>query len=686
MITSLIPGKVSARYAMAYRSDIDGLRAVAVLAVIFFHAGIPGFTGGFVGVDVFFVISGFLITSIILKEINAGKFSVARFYERRIRRIFPALFPVISFTLIVGAFLFDPFAFKAFGKSMIATTFFGSNILFFRESGYFDSASITKPLLHTWSLAVEEQFYLFFPLLLIAINRFSKNRYLPWLLGIGFVSLLASVYGVYTHQVATFYLIPTRAWELLFGSILALGVIPQLQSNVQRNFLSIAGLSLIVFSIGFYTESTLFPGSAALAPVIGSSLIIYSGMGGGGGSAVSKFLSLKPMVSIGLISYSLYLWHWPFFVFAKYLIFRELTPFEITGIICATVIISILSLKFIEQPFRGTEPVIPNQKNLFALSAMVMIIASIIGTVIFLQKGMPARYPDVSIILKDISNDPEWDNARENEKITTKLSEGKIPARIGVHNTMPCFILWGDSHARALIPAVSLQANRHGISGYITTQSGHPPVLGMDRIKSNMTVGCSHTFNDGVISFIKQHPEIKTVILTAAWECYANGIHFNQVGGTTSRFKDMTGITSNQSNLSLLRIGLTRTIVELTNLERQVVIVSDVPDIGYDVVRNYWLSYIIGRSLVILPTLSEYRERNKNVYALLHELEHRRNVTIIYPETLLVDKTGRTIAMDKSKLYYRDSHHLSKYGAEFISPVFDGVFKKRVFEDFNGLK
>jgi len=267
---------------LQYRADIDGLRAIAVLVVIFFHAGIPGFSGGFVGVDVFFVISGFLITSIILKEIKVGKFSVARFYERRIRRIFPALFPVIAFTLVVGAFLFDSNAFHAFGKSITATTLFISNILFWRESGYFDPASITKPLLHTWSLAVEEQFYIFFPLLLIAISRFAKNRYFPWLFVICLFSLLISIYGAYTYQVATFYLVPTRAWELLFGSILALGVIPQLQSDLQRNFFSIIGLGLISYSVLFYTEATLFPGANALVPVMGASCIIYSGLAGGG--------------------------------------------------------------------------------------------------------------------------------------------------------------------------------------------------------------------------------------------------------------------------------------------------------------------------------------------------------------------------------------------------------------------
>ncbi|ANT64619.1 acyltransferase family protein [Prosthecochloris sp. CIB 2401] len=277
---------------LKYRADIDGLRAIAVLAVLFFHTGVPGFSGGFVGVDIFFVISGFLITSIILKDIKEEKFSIARFYERRIRRIFPALFPVIAFTLVVGAFIFDATAFKELGQSITATTIFSSNILFWLKAGYFDTASLQKPLLHTWSLAVEEQFYIFFPLALVFINRFLNGRYLCWIIVASTLSLVASIYGVYHYPSPTFYLVHTRAWELLLGSILALGVLPSPTSSFLRNILSIAGLGLIVYSVGFYTEATLFPGYNAIAPVMGAWLIIYSNRGGGYGnrqqSAFSK--------------------------------------------------------------------------------------------------------------------------------------------------------------------------------------------------------------------------------------------------------------------------------------------------------------------------------------------------------------------------------------------------------------
>jgi peptidoglycan/LPS O-acetylase OafA/YrhL len=351
-----------------YRADIDGLRAIAVLAVLLFHTDVPGFTGGFVGVDVFFVISGYLITSIILKEIKAEQFSIARFYERRIRRIFPALFPVISFVLVVGAYLFDANAFKDLGQSIAATTLFSSNILFWRESGYFAAPSLQKPLLHTWSLAVEEQFYIFFPLSLMAIHRYLKGKYFVWLVIAFILSLVASIYGVVYHPAATFYLVPTRAWELMVGSILALGVLPDLSKNWQRNALTISGLALILYSIVAYTEATPFPGIAALAPVMGSGLIIYSGKGGS--HQAQKLFTARPLVFIGLISYSLYLWHWPLVAFTKYLLFRPFNGVDSAAIILASVLIASFSWKFIEQPFRGKQMLFPERKKLFAFLAL----------------------------------------------------------------------------------------------------------------------------------------------------------------------------------------------------------------------------------------------------------------------------------------------------------------------------
>ncbi|MEI8033233.1 MAG: acyltransferase family protein [Chlorobiaceae bacterium] len=510
---------------LKYRPDIDGLRAIAVLSVIFFHTGVPGFSGGFVGVDIFFVISGFLITSIILKDIQKKKFSIANFYERRIRRIFPALFPVIGFSFVVGAYLFDADAFKSLGKSITATTLFSSNVLFWRESGYFAAPSLEKPLLHTWSLAVEEQFYIIFPLALVFIHRYLKSRYFTWILIAIILSLGASVYGIYHYAGATFYLVPTRAWELLIGSILAFGVLPKLSSASLRNVLSITGLGFIIYSVGFYTEATLFPGPNAITPVLGAWLIIYSNMGEEK-AIVNKLLSVRPLVFIGLISYSLYLWHWPFVAFAKYLLFRPFNGYESAGIIFTSLAVSTLSWKYIEQPFRGKQMLLQNRKKLFALSGALMIVASCIGGVSYNNGSV--FWPRIE--RKWYSPDP-WN--------------GAIPPKIGCMTAKPSFVILGDSHAEALAPALIEQGKKNNKSGFIITGGGTTPLLGVEKTyvtgSSSLSYINCHQFTERALDFIKVHQEITHVILISRWIQNASGHEYKLEEPFTVTLKDTAG-------------------------------------------------------------------------------------------------------------------------------------------------
>jgi peptidoglycan/LPS O-acetylase OafA/YrhL len=501
-----------------YRADIDGLRAIAVLAVLFFHTNVPGFSGGFVGVDVFFVISGYLITTIILKEIKAENFSIARFYERRIRRIFPALFPVIAFVLAVGAYLFDANAFKYLGQSIAATTLFSSNVLFWSESGYFDAPSLQKPLLHTWSLAVEEQFYIFFPLALMAIHRYLKGKYLLWVMIAFIISLAASIYGVTHNPTATFYLVPTRAWELMVGSILALDALPDLTNNRQRNAFTSSGLALILFSIFAYTEATPFPGIAALAPVLGSGFIIYSGRRGA--HQAQQLLTARPVVFIGLISYSLYLWHWPLVAFTKYLLFRPFTGIDSAAIIFASLLLASFSWKFIEQPFRGKQMLLPERKRLFIFAGGVMVVAVGVGRVIHLQNGMAWRYPLEIMITNKAKNDSLMLELRSKlAKASMKIDNDAALPIIGDKNTQPVFALVGDSHAIALIPAISLEASKESVSGYAIAVHSTPFVLGIKKRNTGdkwWNVDWS-THNAHVIDFLKTKPNIKYVFLAASW-------------------------------------------------------------------------------------------------------------------------------------------------------------------------
>ena len=666
-----------------YRADIDGLRAIAVLAVIFFHTNVPGFSGGFVGVDIFFVISGFLITSIILKEINEENFSITRFYERRIRRIFPALFPVIAFTLVAGAYLFDADAFDEFGQSIIATTLFSSNILFRSDSGYFAAPSLQKPLLHTWSLAVEEQFYIFFPLALVLIHGFLKSRYLLWILIAITISLGASIYGVYHYAGATFYLAPTRAWELLAGSILALGVLPDPSSAWLKNLLSITGLGLIIYSVGFYTEATLFPGYNAIAPVLGAWLVIYSN---GEKAIVNKLLSIRPLVFIGLISYSLYLWHWPFAAFARYLMFRPFNAYDSAGIIVVSLVVSILSWKYIEQPFRGRQMLLPDRKRVFVIAGFVMIVASGIGGVIHLQNGMGWRnewfFPEMNATIQKVKQDPLWHKYKEWEKITEKMDEVTPFQRVGYENKEPSFALCGDSHARALIPALADQAVRAKISGFILTKSSAPLLEGVDRISDNNDNGFDEAhYNRKVLDFIKVHPNIKTIIIACRWGADVKG-HYTEKGEEHGfkKLNDAYGqYGSEASNAVILKIGLTRTVHTLLSMGRRVVLVSDVPEVGYDVPRFYSIQSrvpMMVNEMDIRPTIAEYNKRQHEVQAILSELAKLPGVALIHPESRMFDEKGRGRIMVAGELLYYDDDHLSTSGALYVAPVFNELFRE----------
>lgn len=300
---------------LAYRPEIDGLRAVAVLPVILFHAGVTQMSGGYVGVDVFFVISGFLITGILVRELDAGQFSLLGFYERRARRILPALFLVLSVTGIFGAFVMLPYELAALGRGLVAVIFFMSNVLFWRESGYFAAASELNPLLHTWRLAVEEQYYILFPLLLWACWRWFPRGVIPLLVLATIGSLVLAELLSVRMPSANFYLLPTRAWELLAGSLTAIYLLRRsAPGGWLAEGLSVGGLAAIIFAILTYASATPFPSLWALAPVLGTVAII---VGANSGTMVGRLLSTTPFVGIGLISYSAYLWHQPLFAFAR---------------------------------------------------------------------------------------------------------------------------------------------------------------------------------------------------------------------------------------------------------------------------------------------------------------------------------------------------------------------------------
>ncbi len=655
---------------LAYRPDIDGLRAIAVLAVLFFHTEVPGFCGGFVGVDIFFVISGFLITSILLNDIKEDNFSIARFYERRIRRIFPALFPVIIFSLIIGVYLLDSNAFKDFGESITATALFSSNILFWSQAGYFDTHSMQKPLLHTWSLAVEEQFYIIFPIALFFVHRFLKGRILLFLLITALLSFVASIYWVNKEPTATFYLVHTRAWELLVGSILAINILPKPSSYIQSNFFSILGIGLIFYSVLFYTDKTLFPGINAAIPVLGAALVIHSG-NTADRSIVFKFLKLKPFVFIGLISYSLYLWHWVFIAYYKYILFRPLNEGEKIAIIILSLIVATISWKYAESPFRGKALAVIDRNKIFIYSASILAIASGIGLVIYTQEGMPMRYPKANRVVSQAKWEWYPNSAFGNLE---PLSNNVSPGRFGRPGTKPTFILWGDSHAMALLPGLDEKARQYGLSGFVATHSSCPPLLGIDDMANQYN---DIEFNNNVLLFIKNHPEIKTIILSGAWPGYPD----DELYGVFDQNKSIR-------RYNLLEAGLKTTVEKLIIMNRKVAFVTDVPwlRIG-DISRYLYMSIRFPMYYNDLsdaaPTRQEYNELNHSVLDIMKKMANSNKVTIIHPEEKLYNNVGKCIFIVDGLSLYRDEAHLSTFGSHYVSTIFDDILKQIVKQRVN---
>jgi peptidoglycan/LPS O-acetylase OafA/YrhL len=335
---------------MKYRSDIDGMRCLAVVSVILFHLNEKIVPGGFTGVDIFFVISGFLITRIIVDGLRTGDFSMSRFYARRVRRIFPALFTVLLSCSVLAVVAFEPDTYKQFFDELPYAVLQASNFLFVQQVGYFEAANESSPLLHTWSLGVEEQFYLIWPLLLMVFFHFWKKKVAHILFGLALFSFIYSQYLCLHSPKVAFYMLHSRAWELALGGLLVVANIPESKSKVLNNILAVFGLALVFAGFGILDSATLFPGTAALLPVLGTVFILYSGQSGN--SFLFKVLSWRPFVAIGVVSYSLYLWHWPLIVFAKTIIGSEITFAMGCGIFFTSLLMATLSFYVVERPFR----------------------------------------------------------------------------------------------------------------------------------------------------------------------------------------------------------------------------------------------------------------------------------------------------------------------------------------------
>ena len=652
----------------AYRSDIDGLRAVAVLSVMLFHSGFSVFSGGYVGVDIFFVISGYLITTIIVREIANNDFSISRFYERRFRRILPALIVVIAVSLVFGALLLPPERLVDLGRSAMATAGFSSNILFYFDSGYFDGHAEGKPLLHTWSLAVEEQYYIFFPLLLLLIARVDAKHYLKWLIILGSLSFFYCIIGTNVDPSAAFYLIPTRAWELFLGSILALRVLPRPKNQYIFEIISIIGILLIAYSVFYYTPDTNFPGFAAVAPTLGSAFIIYSGSSSQ--PFVSKILSLRPIVFVGLISYSLYLWHWPVIVYTKIYSIKELSTEMTASMIAFIFFAAVISWRYVELPFRK-KTILTSKKSLLLTSTITSLVIASIGVFFVVEDGLPQRQAR-NVAEKIISIDPEWEHWRACAR-AIRIDKNELDlCSIGKENGEISFILWGDSHAKALASGVAQSAKSQDARGLIATLGGCLPLISIVRPGE---ISC-RDFNRFVLNRISNTPEIKVVILAARWALSTKGTRYGQESGKQVRLIDLDATNNEkQSNIVLFGQGLERTVKKLRDLGKKVVLVGPVPEIGIDVPTAYFVAANTGRDLdmIISPTIDEFRQRTREVVSEFTKLGKDQNIIIVDPASYLCNRKRCGVTFQNA-LLYRDDDHLSTFGSKHVSKIYNNIF------------
>lgn len=465
---------------MNYRREIDGLRALAVLPVILFHAGFETFSGGFVGVDIFFVISGYLITTIILAELEAEKFSIINFYERRARRILPALFFVMLVCIPFAWLWLIPSDLLQFSQSLIAVVGFVSNLFFWQTSGYFQTAGELNPLLHTWSLAVEEQYYLFFPIFLLLAWKLGKQWILALLIIVFVTSLALAEWGTLAKPSATFYLLPTRCWELIAGSFVAFWLYYQSHRVVPKSISECGGmLGLVLIAIAVFTfeEHTRVPGLFALIPVVGTVLIILFTSGT---TLAGKLLGSKIFVGVGLISYSAYLWHQPLFAFAKQRSIEHPDQFVFSMLAVSSLVLAAITWKFVEAPFRNKNDF--TRKQIFSFAVLGSVLFTCVGLAGYLNSGFEGRFSVPSTVSQSL---------KVSEHAEICFDKSLIHSRedwycdLGLKKEQASFFVFGDSHSLSLHHTFNSIAKDLGQYGLFTGASGCTPFIGIYPLRTD---------------------------------------------------------------------------------------------------------------------------------------------------------------------------------------------------------
>jgi peptidoglycan/LPS O-acetylase OafA/YrhL len=640
-----------------YRPDIDGLRAVAVLLVLIFHAGFSIFPGGYVGVDIFFVISGYLITGILLNDIEEKQFKFTTFYKRRIRRLMPALFGMLLITTIIASIILLPSDFSSYGKSLISVVLSLSNIYFWRENGgYFEGNVEEVPLLHTWSLSVEEQFYLLWPLMMLIFSRHLKHS--AFLLFLLFVIICSVVLSQWVSEVtfaAAYYLLPTRIFELLIGAILVLSFhrLPNL-SILYLNLLAFIGLVCILSASLILNSESSFPGYNALLPTIGTALLLYTGAKGS--TWINQCLSFGPLVWIGLISYSLYLWHWPLIVFIRYTGF-ELTIEVSIIIVVLSILLGWISWKYIETPFRVGKT--NDFKHVFSKIYLVpSAVIIIMGLIFYVQNGLPQRF-DSGLIKMEAALNTKPGELRAGCHSPSRLSEAKPSENCwfgDLNNKSTTALLVGDSHGNHFTGFIDELTKVSGIAVKDYTLDECLPIFGLKWGHNPHYSQLCESRNDLIKEHIKES-KFGYIILSGYWPSY-EGYHYI--------FDDNKKIIAPENYQSLLSSKFNETLQAITEQGSIPVIIKDSSPNGSDSPACAIKKRLYNEGLECNIDKKKVDHRDEMINSLFSQLKlNFPELIVIDPKEAMCDQEICYSSLDDIPLFI-DQNHLNDEGSRII--------------------
>lgn len=652
---------------MNYRREIDGLRAVALLPVIFFHAGMPWFSGGYAGVDVFFVISGYLITSILVTDIASGTFTLADFYERRARRLLPALFFVILVCIPFAWEWMPPSRLREFSQSAAAVSLFSSNILFWQQSGYFAPSAELKPLLHTWSLAVEEQFYIVFPVFILWAWRFGSRALFVAVFLAGTASLLLAQWGWSDDPEARFYLLPARLWELLIGALTALyligndatGCAQSENPTVARQFLGGLGLAMIVYSIFAFDDATPFPGFHALVPTVGAGLVVVFATRR---TVVAWLLGRRILVGTGLISYSAYLWHQPIFAFARLRSVGEPGHALLLFLGLLSLVLAFFTWKYVERPFRDKSR--GSRRQVFGLgvaASMLIVGAGLWG---HSNDGFPSRPVGASQTYAENGLDHR---IRVNHGLGKKCTGKFTLADICRTSERPEILVWGDSFAMHLVSGILASNKDAGIVQI--TKSACGPVLGLapvNRKFSEEWAGTCLAFNGAIAEWIQGNDSLRHVVLSSLFLQYLS-----------DSWKVTTGDGVLAAHEAIVFERFSSTLDFLVSQGVQPVVFAPPPFVGNlfdpmpadDIGACLVKASLFGDSLGKCDfSRSRYQQEKGRLVAFLKRIEKKHRV--IWMDDFLCDNEACRAAMDGTFIF-RDIGHLSHEGSALVGARMD---------------